>query len=59
MRRHARALARASLLELSVPLGVMDCRVKPGNDVQVEFDADYFFAGADGLSVEGSGAAGG
>jgi hypothetical protein len=25
-------LTRASMLRLSVPLGAMDCRVKPGND---------------------------
>jgi hypothetical protein len=55
---HARS-TRASMLRSSVPLGAMDCRVKPGNDDGEQLGDHYFFAGAAGLSADGSAAGGG
>jgi hypothetical protein len=35
----------------NVPLGVMDCRVKPGNDDEARAAFCHFFTGAPGLSM--------
>ena len=37
--------------QLSVPLGAMDCPVKPGNDDGTKAGSRYFFIGPPGLSM--------
>ncbi len=49
MKPSCAGLTRAPMLRASVPLSAMDCRVKPGN-----VEMTYFFAGAAGLSEDGS-----